>query len=608
MLAYLKLGLVAALLTAPSVAVPRPQGSQADAPAGMTVVMVDVGQGDGMVVRAPDGQVHVFDAGSNGQGLASMVPVINSLSPTSYGYTVLSHFHSDHLGGLDTVLNTFPFQVALDRGDSNRASNSSINSYLAAAGARRQLVVVGATYQLGGGATMTCICANGSVMGGAFVNPAQAQEENARSLAMRIDYGDFSIWVGGDLTGGGNSTADVEGPASLACGNVDVYKLNHHGSNTSSSTNLVAQLDPELAIISCGSGNPYGHPTANVTNRLNQALASRALLSTTTGSANTIGFGVVGNLRIDTDGYRYRATTENGDFLDFYCDEVVPEPVAVGDIRISEVHRNPSAVSDTNGEYVEVVNVGAKPIALDGLRLSDNSGSVVLASNYMLVPGRPMLFQVDGAPTRNGGQPLGATLPYSSLQWSNSSDSFVVEQGGQVIDSLVYNSSFPGGSGQSAERVDLLAPHNSGGWNYVAATAVYGSGDRGTPGATNTADNTTHPVQVGVTVRPDRFTLHGTALDFGGNHFSVIALAYSANAGFGFGGAQIPLDPDGLFSATLGAGDLLALMPADGYRSLDVMIPQPNPVVGVPIYAAHIILDINVMVPGVSSAVSFVLP
>lgn len=574
----------------------------------MTAVMVDVGQGDGLVLRAPDGQVHVFDAGPNGQGNASILPVINSLQPTGYGYTVMSHFHSDHLGGLDTVLNALPFQVALDRGDQNRASNSSINSYLAAAGTRRQFVVVGQTYQLGGGVTMTCICANGSIMGGAFVNPAQAQEENARSLVMRVDYGDFSMWIGGDLTGGGNSTADVESAAALACGDVDVYKLNHHGSNTSTSTNLIAHLDPELALVSCGAGNSYGHPTTTITNRINQALASRALLSTTRGSSNVIGFGVTGDLRIDTDGYRYRATAENGDFLDFYCDEVVPEPINVGDIRISEVQRNPSAVADTNGEYVEVVNVGAKPIALDGLSLSDNGGSVVLASNYMLVPGRPMLFQLDGNPARNGGQPLGAALPYSSLQWANTSDAVVVQQGGSTIDSLTYSSGFPGSSGFAAERVDLFAPHNSGGWNYAPATAIYGNGDRGTPGAINTADNTMHPVQIGVTVRPDRFTLHGTALDHGGSFFSVIGLSYGASTGFPFGGAQIPLDPDALFAATLGVGELLALMPAAGYRSLDVAIPSPNPVAGVSIYAAHIMLDINISVPAVSSAVGFVLP
>ncbi|MFT4516263.1 MAG: beta-lactamase superfamily II metal-dependent hydrolase [Planctomycetota bacterium] len=608
MLASMLALLVIPLAASPAYPQGGVQGSQAHAPVGLTIVMVDVGQGDGIVVRAPDGQVHAFDAGPESQGLASMVPMINSLQPTSYGYTVLSHFHTDHQGGLDDLLNMFAFQVALDRGDANRASNSSINSYLAAAGGRRQLVSVGATYQLGGGATMTCICANGSVMGGAFVNPAQAQEENARSLVMRLDYGDFSMWIGGDLTGGGNSTADVEGPASIACGDVDVYKLNHHGSNTSTSINLIANLDPELAVVSCGTGNGFGHPTTTITNRINQAVASRALLSTTTGSRNTIGFGVSGDLRIDTDGYRYRATAENGDFLDFYCDEVIPEPVAAGDIRISEVHRNPSVVSDTNGEYIEVVNIGSKPIALAGLSLSDNAGSVTLASNYMLVPGRPMLFQLDGAPSRNGGQPLGAALPYNSVQFANTTDVVVLQQGVTTIDALSYVSGFPGGNGVAAERVDLLAPHNSGGWNYVSATPTFGSGDLGTPGATNFADATTHPVQIGVTVRPDRFTLHGTALDHGGSNFSVIGLSYGANIGFPFGGAQIPLNADPLFSATLGIGGLLALMPADGYRSLDVMIPQPNPIPGIAIYAAHIMLDINLMVPGVSPAVSFILP
>ena len=584
------------------------QTSHGDAPVGLTVVMVDVGQGDGLVVRASDGQVHVLDAGPEGQGIATMIPMINSLQPSSYGYTVLSHFHTDHQGGLDDVLNAFPFVAALDRGDVSRASNSSINSYLAAAGNRRQLVTVGATYQLGGGATMTCICANGSVMGGAFVNPAQAQEENARSVVMRLDYGDFSMWIGGDLTGGGNSTANVEGPAALACGDVDVYKLNHHGSNTSTSINLIANLDPELALVSCGVGNSYGHPTTTITNRINQALASRALLSTTRGSGNVIGLGVSGDLRIDTDGYRYRATAAGGDFLDFYCDEVLPEPIAPGDLRISEVHRNPSAVSDTNGEYVEVVNVGNQPVALAGLSLSDNNGSVVLASNYMLVPGRPMLFQVDGNPNRNGGQPLGVALPYSSLAFANTNDAVVLQQGGAGIDSLSYTSGFPGGNGVAAERVDLLAPHNVGGWNYASATSGFGDGDLGTPGTVNSADVTNHPVQVGVTLRPDRFTLHGTALSNGGNYFSIIGLAYGATNGFTFGGAQIPLDADALFLGTLGIGNLLALMPASGYRSLDVMIPQPNPIPGIPVYAAHIVFDVNLVVPGVSPAVSFILP
>ena len=96
--------------------------------------------------------------------------------------------------------------------------------------------------------------------------------------------------------------------------------------------------------------------------------------------------------------------------------------VAAGGIRISEVHRNPSVVADTSGEYVEVVNVGEKPIALAGMSISTGAGSVLLASNYMLVPGRPMLFQVDGAPSRNGGQPMGVVMPYNSLSLLDTAD------------------------------------------------------------------------------------------------------------------------------------------------------------------------------------------
>jgi beta-lactamase superfamily II metal-dependent hydrolase len=598
--------LIALVAAFAAVAAPLPQGSQADRPVGLTVVLVAVGQGDGVVIRAPDGRVHVVDAGTNGQGTAAMLPAIAALQPASYGFTFLSHFHEDHHGGLDEVLTALPFQFAYDRGDVNRPTNSSTNSYLAAAGVRRQQIALGGTYALGGGASVRCIAVNGGVLGGAFVDPTQsAQEENSRSVALRLEFGQFQMWLGGDLTGGASSTADVETPASLACGDVDVYKLNHHGSNTSTNLNLVATLAPELAVVSCGTGNPYGHPTTTVVNRLNQALAARALLSTTTGSANTIGFGVAGTLRLDTDGRRYRATAHNGDFLDFFCDEVATPPIAAGELRISEVHRNPAAVADTNGEYVEVVNVGARPLGLAGLRLSDNAATVTLASNLMIVPGRALLLQVDGAPSRNGGQPLGVALPFGTVALADTSDNVTLQDGAVAVDGLVYTSGFPGGSGTAAERRDLLAPNTAA--NYAPAPNVFGNGDRGSPGRANDGDQTAHPVQIAVTTAPGRFTLHGTALDFPG-FFSVLLLAYGTTPGTPFGSVVVPLTFDSLFQASLGAAGFVALVPPGGYRSVDVLLPQPNPVAGVPLYAAHVLLDFTLAVPGLSPAVSFVLP
>ena len=587
-------------------AVALPQGSQGDAPVGLTVVIVDVGQGDGIVVKAPDGTVHVVDAGPTGRGISAMLPAIAGLQPTGYGYTFLSHFHEDHAGGLDEVLNALPFTAAVDRGDVNRPTTVNVTQYVAAAGNRRQFAPLGAVYPLGGGAQIRVIALNGNVLGGAFVDPtASAQEENSRSLTLRLEYGSFAMWLGGDLTGGGSSTADVETPASLACGDVDVYKLNHHGSSTSTSLNLVANLRPELAVVSCGAGNSFGHPTSTVVNRLNQAAAARALLSTTTGSASTIGFGVAGTIRIDTDGRRYRAASAQGDYLDFYCDEVATPALQPGDVRLSELQRNPAIVPDTNGEYVEVVNVGSKPVGLRGLRLVDNSAAVTLASNFLLVPGRPMLFQVDGAPSRNGGQPLGMALPFGTIALGDTSDTVALDRGAVVVDSIAYAAGFPGGSGVAAERRDLLAANTNANW--AAAPQVYGPGDRGSPGRGNPSDATTHPVRCGVSIDNGRFTVHGTAFEFPGL-FSVLGLAYATTPATPFGGAVIPLAFDPLFQAALGAPGFLAFVPTLGYRSIDVAIPQPNPVAGVPLYAAHIVLDLNLAVPGVSAAVPFVLP
>jgi hypothetical protein len=100
--------------------------------------------------------------------------------------------------------------------------------------------------------------------------------------------------------------------------------------------------------------------------------------------------------------------------------------------------------------------------------------------------------------------------------------------------------------------------------------------------------------------------VHATAFDHA-LHFSVIGLANAAN-GFPFGGAWIPLDFDGLFQAALGVDSVIALVPMSGYRSLDIGVPSPNPVAGVPLFAAHVVLDFSLQVPAVSSAKQFVLP
>ena len=597
---------VTACLPVPCVAAPclLAQGPAGDesAPIGLKIIIVDVGQGSGCIIQAPDGGLHVFDAGNNGDGTNRMVPLLRSLG-TSYRYTFLSHYHADHGGGIDEVLGALAFQFAYDRGDAN-ASGSTYTGHIAAAGARRRTVTPGQVIALGGGATARVLAVNGSVVGGTNVPVSgTSQEENSRSIALRIEYGRFSMWLGGDLTGGANGTADVESPAAQQCGDVDVYIADHHGSVTSTNATLWALLEPELAMVSCGTDNSYGHPHNETINLVNRSTRVVPLLSTTVG-ARKIGYGVAnGHMTLVTDGERYRLTAPTGQFLDFLVDEVSRVPAA-GDVVISEFHRDPAAVADAAGEYFELTNVSGAPVALRGLRLVTSNGLLTFGTNMALYPGRPVLLPADGDGSRNGGLPLGVTWPYNSIALGNSSGSIALQSaGGATLDSLSYTSSFPGGTGVASERKDLLAPASTA--NFVPAPFTYGLGDRGSPGRRNGGDTTRAAGKMVVEASASSVTLRATAISHGG-YVSVLGLSFG-NTGFPFLDGLIPIDPDPLFMLSTNLPGCVALLPAEGYRSLTLDLPAPNPLVGVAAYAAHIVLDLGTPSVGtVSSATRFV--
>lgn len=581
-----------------------PAGDESE-PQGLTIVIVDVGQGSGMIVKAPDGTVHLIDAGNDGQGNAIIAPLLRSLAPTAYGATFLTHYHLDHAGGLDEVLTnaTLPFQLCYDRGDT-AASGTAYTTYRNAAGSRRRTPALGQIIQLGGGATLRVLAHNGNVVGGASVPVAgQNQEENARSLAMRIDYGRFSMWVAGDLTGGGSSTPAVEGPAALACGDVDVYLCDHHGSVTSTSPTLWARLSPDLAISSNGTDNSYGHPHNETMALVNAAARCVPMINTTVG-ARKFGYGVSkGHVTISTDGERYRVRTPTIGFLDFFVDETTGRTPAPGDLVISEFHRDPAVVADSSGEYVEVTNVSGEPLSLAGLRMATTSGVVAFASHMALYPGRAVVFMADGDDSRNGGLPIGVTWPTSSLALGNSGGNIDLRNGTTTVDSVVYTAGFPGGTGIASERRDLLAPGTAA--NFMGALLAYGGGDRGSPARRNLLDNTRAPGRVVVEVTPSTLTLRASAISDGGS-FSVAAIAFG-NAGFPFLNGVIPLDADMLFLTSVNLPGFVAILPSEGYRSVTLSMPNPNPLAGLPAFAAHVAIDLAApSLRAVSTAAPFV--
>ncbi|MCP4093490.1 MAG: MBL fold metallo-hydrolase [Planctomycetes bacterium] len=457
----------------------------------LEIYFIDTGQGDATLLVAPTGQTFLFDGGDNGDGNADVVPLLNSLGITHLDYVGVSHYHADHLGGLDEVWNAgITATTALDRGFNNTPGTQSYNDYANRYSSVRQAVTPGQVISLGGGVTLTCIVSNGQLMGGGSVNiNSSSQWENSSSVGWRVDYGDFQMWMGGDLTGGGNSTTDVESSVGPLVGDVDVYQVNHHGSRTSTNSNWVNALKPEFSVIPCGHSNPYGYPKQEVTDRLNTATHVCPVWCPTDG-VGTEGFvDAGGDIHLSTDGDTYTVTASDGTTFTMAVDERSNGTPGSGDLVVAEFLPNPGQTSDSDGEWVEIAGTDNGFVSLENVKLTDfGSNNATIGAPMLLDQGIEIVIAADGLAGRNGGVRPHMVWPSNTFSMGNSSDTVALQHGGSTLDRVDYTSSWPFSNGVSAERKDLLGSNAAS--NFTAATANFGNGDKGTPGSTNTSDTT----------------------------------------------------------------------------------------------------------------------
>ena len=241
----------------------KKNGNISPPPSGnLTVYILDVGQGDSALVVSPNGTTMLIDAGSNGKGTGVVLPYLKGLGVTQLNYVVASHYHADHIGGIDEVIKggISLTGLAYDRGRSY--SSQTYNDYVAAVGSKRTMITDGQIINLGGEAKAKCVAVNGNGVLG-------ASNENDLCVALVISYGDFDYFTAGDLSGKTTSSyIDIETSVAPEVGDIEVYKVNHHGSRYSTSQYLVDIIKPEVSVFSLGNDNDYGHPTQEVIDRL----------------------------------------------------------------------------------------------------------------------------------------------------------------------------------------------------------------------------------------------------------------------------------------------------------------------------------------------------
>ncbi len=262
----------AMLLAALSIAGAAPLAVAAPALNGkLQVVHLDAGQGDAAVIITPGGQVAMFDDGTNftvGTSPPSCALVLSQLQALGIDHIDLhfaSHYHADHIG----CITSFPgvtIDAGWDRGQSY--TTQTYTNYVNYLGAKRHTLVKGQVFTLDSLSShpvrVTCVALAGDGI--------STSDENSKCLVMKVSYGEYDEVIGGDLTGypsgTSSSNTNIETKVGAEVGKVEVYKVHHHGSTYASYDDWLNATTPKIGIISCGTGNTYGHPTAGALTRL----------------------------------------------------------------------------------------------------------------------------------------------------------------------------------------------------------------------------------------------------------------------------------------------------------------------------------------------------
>lgn len=311
-------------------------------PGNLEIHHINIGQGNATLVVSPTGKSLLIDVGEsywNSSADANVIgPYVENVLGSKYiDYVLITHFHCDHIGyigygGLWNLIEQQNFTIGhmIHRDyesylGQTSSTFSNWKTYLEGAGKNKlnPIIAVEGTnlIDLGGGVTVDILTCdgNGVIFPGNFSNDAYPPSENDYSIGLKLSYGSFDEWIGGDLDGEfctsnyGYSYHDIESGVAKEIGDVDVYLVNHHGSDHSSNATFVNQLDPEVSVISVGDGNSYGHPRQSV---MDLVLATSDVYLTERGEPTTdIGNSIIcGDVVIKTsDGINY--TVNNNSYI-----------------------------------------------------------------------------------------------------------------------------------------------------------------------------------------------------------------------------------------------------------------------------------------------------
>jgi competence protein ComEC len=294
---------------------PPPSGKE------LQVHVLNVGQGDSILIIVPEGKTVLIDAGDETKGKV-VVDALKRYNVQQIDLFIATHAHPDHIGGAPEVFKAVkvatvwhndspPPEYESDTGAANNNANAAgksnaggkgnaqnkraqdqkatpkpapkkggknillptvktytdLRSAVETSGAEWKAVGAGERYDLGGGALLNVLAPTQPFFTREQIRSGGGNEPNANSIVVRLDYGDFSMLLPGDAEAQTEDRMESK-EANLAA---KILKVAHHGSKYATSENFLRRVKPEAAIISDGDFNHYGHPSPLVLERLKAA-------------------------------------------------------------------------------------------------------------------------------------------------------------------------------------------------------------------------------------------------------------------------------------------------------------------------------------------------
>ena len=216
----------------------------------LKVYFFDVGQADSILITN-NGHNMLIDAGNNEDGPKLVKYIKEDLGITEFDYLIGTHPHEDHIGGLDDIINNFDIKkIYLPDITTTTKTFEDVLDAISSKELTITIPKIGEKFKLGE-ADLNIIYTG-----------TNTSDLNSTSIIIKMIFGNYSYLFTGD------TTSEIEKLIFKENIDVDVLKVAHHGSKTSSSLEFLQKVTPSYAIISVGKNNSYNHPSTTTINRL----------------------------------------------------------------------------------------------------------------------------------------------------------------------------------------------------------------------------------------------------------------------------------------------------------------------------------------------------